>query len=106
MGEMIGHGKKQVPQAIRLVFTDAEGKKRTLLRSRGPIDDKIGALVSPLVVPLPAGGSCTILCDLANYHDAKDVTATLAPERYRARAEFVGRAVARQDTGTADTHLT
>jgi hypothetical protein len=105
LGEMLGFGKKQVPHAVRLIFTDSEGKKRTLLRSSGKIDEKLGALVIPLVVPLPAGGRYMISCDLADYFDAKDVEATLTPGRYRAKAEFVGRGVAKEYVGTVNSYL-
>src|SRR5262249_44062383 len=105
LGEMFGFGKKQVPQAVRLALTDSEGKQRTLLRSRGPIDEKLGALVSPFVVPLPAGSCYTITCDLADHVDAREGGATLPPGHYRVRAEFVGRALTKQDTGTGNALL-
>jgi hypothetical protein len=101
LGAMYGFGKKQVPQAIRLVFTDSQGKKRTLPlpRSISQIDEKLGALSLPLVVPLSTGGRHMISCDLADY-SVKDVGATLAPGHYRVQAKFVGQAVTKQETGT------
>jgi hypothetical protein len=105
LGEMFGLGKKQMPQAVRLTFTDSEGKQRTLLRGRGQIDEKLGALISPFVVPLPAGSRYTITCDLADYVDARDGEAKLTPGRYRVRAEFVGRALTKKDTGTGNSLL-
>src|SRR5262245_58338768 len=35
LGLMLGNGKKQLPTAIRLIFTDGDGKKRILQRKVG-----------------------------------------------------------------------
>jgi hypothetical protein len=93
LGILLGNGKKQVPTAIRLIFTDAEGKQHILRRN----EPGVAGRVDPFVVPLPAGSRyATASRDLGELIDR------LAPGRYRVRAEFVGEAVRKKDVN-ADT---
>jgi hypothetical protein len=98
LGLMLGNGKKQLPTAVKLTFTDADGKKRVLQRMVG----RIAGRVDPFGVPLAAGARYGISCDLLveQYHDETAVGARLAPVRYRVTAEFVGEAPA-NTTGLA-----
>jgi RNA polymerase sigma factor (sigma-70 family) len=99
LGLMLGNGKKQLPTAVRLVFTDAGGKKRALVRKVGGIAGR----VDPFGVPLAAGCRYTVACDLAEYldEDAARAGELLAPGRYRVRAEFAGKAPDIDTTGLA-----
>jgi Tetratricopeptide repeat len=102
LGKSFAKGKKhQLTTVLRLHLTDPDGRER-VLDSKGPIHDDLrdGALVSPFVIQLVAGGRYVIPCDLNEFFDGKDVKATLPPGRYRAAGEFVGRAVTKQETGT------
>jgi RNA polymerase sigma factor (sigma-70 family) len=88
LGLMLANGKKQIPMAVRLIFTGADSKKHILkwnvLDSSGRVD--------PFVVPLPAGSRYSTIC-----RDPEKVIDRLAPGRYRVRAEFVGEAVRRKE---------
>jgi len=93
LGLMLANGKKQLPTAVRLTFTNDKGKKRILQRMVGPVAGR----VDPFVVPLIAGGRYTIACNLDDYIDV-DVAGMdlpMAPGKYRVSAEFVGKAVER-----------
>jgi hypothetical protein len=103
LGQSFARGKKhELTTVLRLHLTDPDGRKRVLL-PKPPILDHLrdGALVSPFVIQLVAGGRYMIPCDPNAFFDAKDVKATLPP-RYRATAELVGRAVTKQETGTGN----
>jgi hypothetical protein len=93
LGLMLGNGKKQLPTAVRLIFTSADGKKRIFQRKVGGIAGR----VDPFVVPLAAGGRYMIRCDPGEYYDADAVGAQIAPGRYRVSGEFVGKAVTRNE---------
>jgi hypothetical protein len=96
LGLMLGNGKKQLPTAVRLVFTDAGGKERALRRKVGGVAGR----VDPFGVPLAAGCRYTVACDLKDYLD-EDAGEPLPPGSYRARAEFVGKAPTINTTGLA-----
>jgi RNA polymerase sigma factor (sigma-70 family) len=96
LGLMLGNGKKQLPTAVRLLFTDAGGKELALRRKVGGVAGR----VDPFGVPLAAGCRYTVACDLEDYLD-EDAGKPLAPGRYRARAEFVGKAPTINTTGLA-----
>jgi len=88
LGLMLGNGKKQLPTAVRLIFTSADGKKRILERKIGAIAGRIDAFG----VPLAAGCRYTIACNLTEYYDDALLSGlALAPGRYRVTAEFVGK---------------
>jgi hypothetical protein len=88
LGLMLGNGKKQLPTAVRLIFTSADGKKRILERKVGAIAGRVDAFG----VPLAAGCRYTIACNLAEYYDDALLSGlALAPGRYRVTAEFVGK---------------
>jgi hypothetical protein len=91
LGLMLGNGKKQLPTAVRLIFTNADGKKRILERKVGAIAGR----VDPFGIPLAAGCRYTISCNLAEYYDEALLGGeALAPGRYQVTAEFVGKAPA------------
>jgi hypothetical protein len=97
LGLMLGNGKKQLPTAVRLIFTNADGKKRILERKVGGIAGR----VDPFGVPLAAGCRYTISCNLAEYYDEALLGGeALAPGRYQVSAEFAGKAPA-DTTGLA-----
>ncbi|HEV3255859.1 MAG TPA: sigma-70 family RNA polymerase sigma factor [Gemmataceae bacterium] len=88
LGLMLANGKKQIPMAARLIFTDADGQRHILRRN----EPGIAGRVDPFVVPLAAGSRySTISRDLEKSIDR------LTPGRYRVRAEFVGEAVTRKE---------
>jgi hypothetical protein len=95
LGVVLGNGKKQVPLAVRLLFTDAEGKEYTLRRN----EPGVAGRVDPLVVPLAACNRYTISCDLEEWR------AQLAPGPYRVRGEFEGNAVTRKEVNADTTGL-
>src|SRR5262249_8982184 len=41
LGLMLGNGKKQLPTALRLIFTDADGKKRFFQRKVGGVAGRV-----------------------------------------------------------------
>jgi RNA polymerase sigma factor (sigma-70 family) len=104
LGRSFARGKKhEMLTVLRLHLTDSGGRERVLL-PKGPILDHLrdGAQVSNFVIQLVAGGRYVIPCDLNAFFDPKDVKATLPPGRYRATAQFLGKAAASQDGGTGN----
>ena len=95
LGIMLGNGKKQVPTAVRLIFTDAEGREHIVRRN----EPNIAGRVDPFVVPLATGNRYTISCDLGEWR------AQLAPGPYRIRGEFEGKAVTRDEVNADTTGL-
>jgi hypothetical protein len=91
LGVMLANGKKQLPTAVRLTFTDAAGKTRTFERKVGAV----GGRMDPFVVPVPAGGRYTLPFALADCINADDPAVPLAPGEYRVAAEFTGEKVVR-----------
>jgi hypothetical protein len=80
---MLANGKKQVPTAVSLVLTGADGKRHVFRRSMPGVAGR----VDPFIVPLPAGSRYSLLSpDLGDWFDQ------LGPGRYRVGAEFVGEA--------------
>jgi uncharacterized protein (TIGR03067 family) len=89
LGIMLDSGKKQVPMAVRLIFTDSEGKKHIIRRN----EPRVAGRVDPFVVPLPAGSRYSLI----PRDDVDGMIDRLPPGRYRVRAEFVGEAVGEKD---------
>jgi len=87
LGIMLGNGKRQVPMAVRFIFTDSEGKKHIPRRS----EPGIAGRVDPFVVPLAAGNRYSISCDVEEWRGL------LPAGRYHVRTEFVAEAVKKQD---------
>jgi hypothetical protein len=77
--------------AVRLIFTDADGKKHILRRN----EPRITGRVDPFVVPLPAGSRYSTIS-----RDLEELIDRLTPGGYRVRAEFVGEAVTRKEVNT------
>jgi uncharacterized protein (TIGR03067 family) len=97
LGIMLDNGKKQVPMAVRLIFTDTEGKKHIIRRN----EPRVAGRVDPLVVPLPAGSRYS----LVPRDDRDGMLDRLPPGRYRVRAEFAGEAVGKKDVGADSASL-
>jgi RNA polymerase sigma factor (sigma-70 family) len=99
LGSSYGKGKKHWLNAVRVNLTDTDGRKRVLLGEFPKLDDlRDGPLQSPFVIQLVAGGRYVISRDLTDFYDPKDVDAVLPAGRYRATAEFVGRALIKSKT--------
>ena len=58
LGMMLANGKNQLPTAVRLTLTGADGKTRTLERTVGSIAGR----VDPFVVPLAVGCRYEVAC--------------------------------------------
>jgi hypothetical protein len=88
---MLANGKVQLPDAIRLILTDAKGKSRELHFSDRRYPGVAGR-VDDYAVPLRAASSYSIQVSLDDYWspDAKQPRLNLAPGKYRIRAEFTG----------------
>ncbi len=95
LGIMLGNGKKQVPMAVRLIFTDSEGKKHIIRRN----EPGVAGRVDPFVVPLPVGSRYSVIFR----EDLDGSIDPLPPGRYRVRAEFIGEAVGKKDVGADST---
>ena len=91
LGTMLANGKVHLPDAIRLILTDATGESRELHFSdrRHPF---VGGRVDDYSVPLRAGSSYSIKVSLDDYWspDTKEPRLNLPPGEYRIRAEFTG----------------
>jgi len=96
LGLMLANGKQQLPLAVRLIFTDADGKKHILRRNL----PRIAGRVDPFVVPLPAGSRYYTTSD-----DLDEMIDRLAPGQFRVRAEFVGEAVTAKQVNLDTTGL-
>src|SRR5262249_22021599 len=92
LGIMLANGRKQYPNAIVLIVTDAQGNSRRLeLRGRGVIAGRM----DPLIVPLPAGSSYYLPVDLDKYWAvaSRELEYKLDPGKYSIVAQFTGTAV-------------
>jgi hypothetical protein len=89
LGLMLGNGKRQMPTAIRLILTGADGKKYMLTRKVGAVAGR----VDPLVVPLPIGCRYEVLCELAQFAPPDTVEVPMPVGKGVVVAEFVGEAV-------------
>lgn len=91
LGTMLANGKVHLPDAIRLILTDAGGESRELHFSdrRYPF---VGGRVDDYMVSLRAGSSYSIKVSLDDYWspDTKEHRLNLPPGEYRLRAEFTG----------------
>ncbi len=91
LGMMLANGKVHLPDAIRLILTDAKGKSRELHFSdrRYPF---VGGRIDDYSVPLRAGSSYSIKVSLNDYWspDTKEPRLNLPPGEYRIRADFTG----------------
>ena len=91
LGTMLANGKVHLPDAIRLVLTDAGGESSELHFSdrRYPF---VGGRVDDYVVSLRAGSSYSIKVSLDEYWSpaTKEHRLNLPPGEYRIRAEFTG----------------
>jgi hypothetical protein len=88
--------KKQYPNAIVLILTDAQGKSgRFDLREPWFVAGRL----DPLVLPLPTGASFSIPVDLEKYWAAasKEFDYKLKPGGYSLEAQFTGKGVSQQE---------
>jgi len=86
LGFMLANGKVMVPEAIRLVLTDAQGESR-VYRRKGLW---VGGRMDDFVVPLAAGSRYGLRLNLDDYvtGDAMESALKLKPGEYRIRAEL------------------
>ena len=86
LGVMLANGKVMVPNAIRLVLTDAQGESRTY-HCKG---QRVGGRMDDLVVPLPAGSLYSLRLSLDDYMCAESMESLLKlePGEYRIHAEL------------------
>jgi len=96
LGSMIGNGRKQYASKIGLSLTDAGGKSRRLELMPAGI---VGGRVDPMIVPLPAGATFSVLVDLEEYWDAEssEFAGKLKPGSYSVEARFEGAAVSQRE---------
>jgi hypothetical protein len=89
LGMMLGNGKKQYADRIRLLLTDPHGKLLHL-EVTGPA--LIAGRVDPMVVPLPVGATFVLPIDLKDYSAPKEKiwALDLTPGEYTLRAEYTG----------------
>jgi hypothetical protein len=89
LGIMLANGKRQYPQALFLVITDAAGKSRRFdLIEPGHISGRL----DPLVVPLSVGATFSVPVNLHNYWAAKSLEFDykLKAGTYFIEAQFTG----------------
>jgi hypothetical protein len=96
LGAMLANGKRQYPNAVVLVLTDAQGKSRRLdLREPGAIAGR----VDPFILPIPIGATFSIPVDLDKYvaAESREFDYKLKPGSYLLDAQFTGRSVSQQE---------
>jgi RNA polymerase sigma factor (sigma-70 family) len=107
LGPMLNNGRKQYPSAIRVMLTDAKGRKRGLRR----VPAFVAGRLDPFVVPLPAGGRYTLRYALADLtieeadQGGARVGTPLTAGVYRAEVELVGKAVLQGKTNADMTGI-
>jgi hypothetical protein len=91
LGYMLANGKEQVPDKIKLDFTDGEGKTRTFKffdKQHGGIAGR----VDDYVVPLRSGSMYTLRLTIDQFwcHETKEFELKLRPGRNQFTARFEG----------------
>ncbi len=97
LGVALANGRKQYPNAVFLILTDAQGRSRRLdLREPGLIAGR----VDPLIVPLPVGSTFSLPVDLDKYWPwaSREFDYKLRPGNYSLAAQYIGRAVDSRET--------
>jgi hypothetical protein len=96
LGLMLDNARKQYPNAVFLILTDALGRSRRFDLLEPAV---IAGRADPFVVPLPVGATFSIPVDLDKYWAAKskDFDYNVKPGTYSLEAEFTGRAVSQQE---------
>lgn len=91
LGMMLANGKVHLPDAVRLILTNASGQSRELHFSNKKYPG-IAGRVDDYLVPLRSGSAYTIKLSLKDYWCPKsnEFTLALKSERYRVHAEFKG----------------
>ena len=87
LGMMLGNGKVQEPDAIRLMLTDPNGQTREFQCSKVPA---IGGRVDDFLAALPVGATYVLKLNLNQYCCIAPVV-KLTAGRYRIAAQFKGR---------------
>jgi hypothetical protein len=103
LGMMLGNGREQYAERIRLLLTGAHGEQLHL-EMTGPTT--INGRVDTMVVPLPPGATFTLPIDLRNYNAWREKVWDLAlpAGRYTLTAEYKGEGVS-QISANGDTAL-
>jgi hypothetical protein len=90
LGYSLANWKSHHPAAIRLLALSKGNKTRTLSYMQVGVAGRL----DPLVVPLPAGSTYTLRCQLAKFADSESGEPTdLTAKDYRIAAELVGQPV-------------
>jgi len=100
LGIMLANGKEQYSTAVKLIFTDPNGKSCEFHNNIGRHPGIAGRL-DPFIVPLAAGGTYVLRADFDNYWSVSPVgvPVPLPKGRYRVAAVFNGKAVTFKQTG-------
>jgi hypothetical protein len=91
LGMMLANGKVHLPDAVRLILTDAGGQSKELHFS-SKAHPGIAGRVDDYAVPLRAGSAHTLKLSLKDFWcpDTKEFSIDLKPGKYSVRARFVG----------------
>ncbi len=92
LGSMMANGKVQLPDYIRLNFTDAQGKER-LFRFADKKHSFVAGRLDDYVVPLRAGSIYTVTLTLDQFwcEETEEFEIPLLPGKNRLTAKFEGR---------------
>jgi hypothetical protein len=97
VGVMLGNGKEMFPSRIVLECVAADGKKFEMVREPSHVSGRM----DPLIVPLPAGASWTVVLPLRQM-DVRELkgTARIGPGTYRVSAVLTGKPVEKGGTNS------
>jgi hypothetical protein len=98
LGNMLSNGATLLPEAIRLVVTDAHNRS-TEFRFFDRRHPAITGRVDPYLVPLRVGSIYTLKLNLGHFWlSGHELQSCLSPGHYRISARFEGRGVGEQVT--------
>ena len=106
LGMMLANGKVLLPDAIRLILIDSDGKSRELHFSDRRYS-RIAGRVDDYLVPLRAGSKYTLRLSLDDFWSpkTKDFQLKLKPGEYSIHAELTSKAVHYLNLGTQGMKL-
>jgi hypothetical protein len=97
LGVMLGNGNAMFPSAIVLECESEDGKKFNMVREPSGVAGR----VDPLIIPLPAGASWTVVLPLRQMNvQGPKGPERIAPGTYSVRAVFTGKPVAKGQTNS------
>lgn len=99
LGTMLGNGRIQRPEAIRLLLVDGTGDRRELHYADPDVPGVAGRM-DDYAVPLRAGSTYSIVLEIRDFWcpATKEHAIVLPPGAYKIHAQFTG-AVAQHDGG-------